>query len=93
MDPIRRRGYSVLALPELGGLPRAGPWHTLPMNLQSGNAGPPPSILWTDPAGTVLIISTGAPLARRSAKLGIVRDGTFTPLRAQGTAKTGTAAW
>jgi hypothetical protein len=60
---------------------------------QSGNAGPPPSVLWTNPSGTVLIISTGAPLASRSAKLGIVRDGTFTPLRAQGTAKTGTAAW
>ena len=60
---------------------------------QSGTGGPPPSVLWADPDGTVLIISTGAPLARRSAKLGIVRDGTFTPLRAQGTARTGTAAW
>jgi hypothetical protein len=60
---------------------------------QNWNAGPPPSVLWTDPSGTVLIISTGAPLARRSAKLGIIRHGTFTPLRAQGSAKTGTAAW
>ena len=60
---------------------------------QSGYLGPPPSVLWTDPSGTVLIVSTGAPLARRSAELGILRRGTFTPLRAQGTAKTGTAAW
>jgi hypothetical protein len=60
---------------------------------QSGNPGPPPSVLWTDPSGTVLIVSTGAPLAGRSAEVGIVRDGTFTPLRAQGTARTGTAAW
>jgi len=60
---------------------------------QSGNPGPPPSVLWMNPSGTVLIVSTGAPLARRSAELGILRHGTFTPLRAQGTAKTGTAAW
>jgi hypothetical protein len=60
---------------------------------QSANAGPPPSVLWVNPSGTVLIISTGAPLATQSAELGIVRDGTFTPLRVQGTALTGTAAW
>jgi hypothetical protein len=60
---------------------------------QSGNGGPPPSVLWANTSGTVLIISTGAPVAGRTVELGIVRHGTFTPLRAQGTAKTGTAAW
>jgi hypothetical protein len=60
---------------------------------QSGNAGPPPSVLWTDPSGTVLIVSTGAPVAGHKAELGILRHGTFTPLRVQGTAVTGTAAW
>ncbi len=60
---------------------------------QSGYPGLAPSVLWANPSGTVLIISTGAPLATQSAELGIVRDGTFTPLRVQGTALTGTAAW
>ena len=60
---------------------------------QSGNPGPPPSILWSNPSGTVLIVSTGAALAAQSPELGILRDGTFTALRVQGTALTGTAAW
>jgi len=60
---------------------------------QSGDPGPPPSVLWVNPSGRVLIVSTGAALASQSPELGIVRDGTFTPLRAQGTALTGTAAW
>jgi len=60
---------------------------------QSGDPGPPPSVLWANRYGTVLIVSTGAPVASRSVELGILRDGTFTPLRIQGTALTGTAAW
>jgi hypothetical protein len=60
---------------------------------QSGNPGPPPSVLWANAFGKVLIVSTGAPVAGQSVELGIVRHGTFTPLRAQGTALTGTAAW
>jgi hypothetical protein len=59
----------------------------------SGNSGPPPSVLWTNRSGNVLIVSTGAPVPTRSVELGILRDGTFTPLRPQGTALTGTAAW
>jgi hypothetical protein len=60
---------------------------------QSENPGPPPSVLWASQSGTVLIVSTGAPVATRSVELGILRDGTFTKLRVQGTALTGTAAW
>jgi len=60
---------------------------------QSGNPGPPPSVLWANASGTVLIVSTGAPVAGHSVDLGIVRDGTFTALRVQGTALSGTAAW
>jgi hypothetical protein len=60
---------------------------------QSGNPGPPPSVLWTNASGKVLIVSTGAPVAGQPVELGILRDGTFAPLRVQGTALTGTAAW
>jgi hypothetical protein len=60
---------------------------------QSGNPGPPPSVLWANASGTALIVSTGAPVAGQPVELGILRHGTFTPLRVQGTALTGTAAW
>jgi hypothetical protein len=60
---------------------------------RSGNPGPPPSVLWVNPSGTLMIVSTGAPVAGQSVELGILRDGTFTPLRVQGTALAGAAAW
>ena len=60
---------------------------------ESGNFGPPPSVLWANPAGTVLIISTGAALAAESGAVGLLNHGTFTLLRSQGYISAGTAAW
>jgi hypothetical protein len=59
---------------------------------ESGNLGPPPSILWANPAGTVLIISTGAEVSQESPEVGVLRRGTFTLLPSQGTDSAGTVA-
>ena len=51
---------------------------------EGGNLGLPPSVLWANPAGTVLIISTGAELAAQSGAVGVLNHGTFTLLPSQG---------
>ncbi len=59
----------------------------------SGNPGPAPSILWANPAGTVLIILTGAAVAQESPAIDMLRDGTLTPLPDNVLSAAGTVAW
>ena len=67
--------------------------HYLVPASDSGNPGPPPGALWANPAGTVLIISTGAEVAQQGPAIGVLRHGTFTLLQSQGYLTTGTVAW
>ncbi len=65
---------------------------TVPRN-DSGNYGQAPGILWTNPAGTVLVITTGSGVAQEGAAVGVLRADTFIVPPSPANPSASTVAW